>query len=135
MTRLLRLFWNRFNRRSRLASSIFCRMIGCTAEIMKNSQSRSPKPIVISFPSAASSPRCELGTPSPPLALSDANQRRHRHAHDEAADMRPPRHAAGDLDGDGEADGTVQQLHREPQAQIHAGRDLEDAEEYEDERH
>src|SRR5688572_29043018 len=49
MTRLLRAFWNRCNKRSRLASSILCQMIGCKADIRKNTQSRSPRPIVISF--------------------------------------------------------------------------------------
>src|SRR5882762_9026613 len=136
MTRLLRDCWKRWSRRRRLASSIFCRMIGCTAEIMKNSQSTSPKPIVISLLLVGlRSPGGVLGTPRPLLGSARAKQRRHRHAHHEPADVCPPRHAAGSLHRGREPDGAVQDLHREPEAEVHRGRNLDHTEEQEDERH
>src|SRR5207302_7612374 len=129
ITRLLCDCWNRWSRRRRLASSIFCRMIGCTAEIMKNTQSRSPKPIVISLSLVGlRSPGGVLGTPRPPLRSARAKQRRHHHAHHEPADVRPPRHAAA-VHRCRKPDGAVQDLHREPEAEVHHSRDLDHAEE------
>ena len=42
MARLFRARSKRFRTRSRLATSIFCRMIGCSAENMKKSHRMSP---------------------------------------------------------------------------------------------
>src|SRR5581483_11657734 len=132
IARLRRRRSKRWSTRSRLASSIFCRRIGWSAEIMKNSHRTSVTPMgELLVTCLEGSPRYALVRPDTRIRAAPADERHERHAGDETADVGPPRHPAR-LAGQDQGKRAAQELHQEPEREVEHRGQLHHVEEDED---